>query len=177
MGWGMKQLTLAGFERYAKRRRWAAFLAEMERVVPWPAMAACRSGSSGCCGFISCSGGSICRTTVEEALYDSLGDAAFRRDRWSRVTPALLRPSLDSHIEASGLSWAAACYAFPNPAISWGNSDAGRSESVAADLRLDAGLPRSPADHVEGVFPIQRPLSESVPGFPVSSSKERPLVA
>jgi IS5 family transposase len=36
----MKQLTLAtvGFERYAKMTRRAAFLAEMERVVPWPAL-------------------------------------------------------------------------------------------------------------------------------------------
>ena len=33
----MKQMTLAtaGFERYAKTTRRAAFLAEMERVVPW----------------------------------------------------------------------------------------------------------------------------------------------
>src|SRR5947207_15699276 len=40
MGWGMKQLTLAtvGFERYAKTTRRAAFLAEMERVVPWSAL-------------------------------------------------------------------------------------------------------------------------------------------
>jgi len=36
----MKQLTLAakGFERYAKTTRRARFLAEMERVVPWPAL-------------------------------------------------------------------------------------------------------------------------------------------
>ena len=36
----MKQLTLAavGFERYAKATRRATFLAEMERVVPWPAL-------------------------------------------------------------------------------------------------------------------------------------------
>ena len=36
----MKQLTLAavGFERYAKTTRRAMFLAEMERVVPWPAL-------------------------------------------------------------------------------------------------------------------------------------------
>src|ERR1700741_2019425 len=36
----MKQLTLAavGFERYAKTTRRAAFLAEMERVVPWSAL-------------------------------------------------------------------------------------------------------------------------------------------
>ena len=34
----MKQMTLAaaGFERYAKTTRRAVFLAEMERVVPWP---------------------------------------------------------------------------------------------------------------------------------------------
>ena len=40
MGQGMKQLTLAavGFERYAKTTRRAAFLAEMERVVPWSAL-------------------------------------------------------------------------------------------------------------------------------------------
>src|SRR5438477_397872 len=38
----MKQLTLAavGFERYAKTTRRAAFLAEMERVVPWSALCA-----------------------------------------------------------------------------------------------------------------------------------------
>jgi transposase, IS5 family len=36
----MRQLTLAttGFERYAKSTRRAAFLAEMERVVPWSAL-------------------------------------------------------------------------------------------------------------------------------------------
>jgi IS5 family transposase len=36
----MKQLTVAavGFERYAKTTRRAAFLAEMERAVPWPAL-------------------------------------------------------------------------------------------------------------------------------------------
>jgi IS5 family transposase len=40
MDWGMKQLTLAttGFERYAKTTRRATFLAEMGRVVPWPAL-------------------------------------------------------------------------------------------------------------------------------------------
>jgi transposase, IS5 family len=39
----MKQLSLAmaaGFERYARTTRRAAFLAEMERVVPWPALCA-----------------------------------------------------------------------------------------------------------------------------------------
>ena len=36
----MKQLTLAAadFERYAKTTRRAVFLAEMQRVVPWPAL-------------------------------------------------------------------------------------------------------------------------------------------
>lgn len=36
----MKQLTLAvaGFERYAKTTRRAAFLAEMDKVVPWTAL-------------------------------------------------------------------------------------------------------------------------------------------
>ena len=38
----MKQMTLAssGFERYAKRTRRAAFLAEMDRVVPWAGLRA-----------------------------------------------------------------------------------------------------------------------------------------
>ena len=36
----MKQMTLAaaGFGRYAKTTRRSVFLAEMERVVPWPAL-------------------------------------------------------------------------------------------------------------------------------------------
>ena len=69
VGWGMKQLTLATeeFERYAKATRRAAFLDEMDRVVPWPAlcrlidrsignrvMAARRLASSGCCTSIFC---------------------------------------------------------------------------------------------------------------------------
>jgi IS5 family transposase len=38
----MRQMTLAtyGFERYAKTTRRAAFLAEMERVVPWTELCA-----------------------------------------------------------------------------------------------------------------------------------------
>ena len=41
----MRQMTLAaaGFERYAKSTRRAVFLAEMERVVPWPAVRADRA--------------------------------------------------------------------------------------------------------------------------------------
>ena len=36
----MRQATLAtaGFDRYAKTTRRARFLAEMEQVVPWPAL-------------------------------------------------------------------------------------------------------------------------------------------
>ncbi len=38
----MRQLSLAvvGFECYARTTRWVAFLAEMEHVVPWPALCA-----------------------------------------------------------------------------------------------------------------------------------------
>jgi len=38
----MRQMTfaMAGFERYSKTTRRAAFLAEMERVVPWPQLCA-----------------------------------------------------------------------------------------------------------------------------------------
>jgi len=38
----MKQTTLSagGFDRYGKTTRHAAFLAEMNRVVPWPALCA-----------------------------------------------------------------------------------------------------------------------------------------
>ena len=38
----MKQMTLSasGFDRYSKTTRRAAFLAEMERVVPWTALCA-----------------------------------------------------------------------------------------------------------------------------------------
>jgi len=36
----MKQQTLGGFEKYGKTTRRAQFLAEMDRVVPWPELAA-----------------------------------------------------------------------------------------------------------------------------------------
>jgi hypothetical protein len=44
----MKQLTLAtmGFERYGKLTRRAAFLPEMERVVPWLALCGCLAESA-----------------------------------------------------------------------------------------------------------------------------------
>src|SRR3954454_22497157 len=44
------------------------------------------------------------------------------------------------------------------PAIGQVNRDPGRSKRVTADFRLDAGLSRAPADHVEGVLPVKRPL-------------------
>ena len=73
----MKQLTLSakGFDRYGKTTRRAAFLAEMEGVVPWAALCALIEpfypkpgngrppmGSSGCCASIFFSNGSTCRT-------------------------------------------------------------------------------------------------------------------
>src|SRR6516225_1584508 len=67
----MKQLTLAavGFERYVKTTRRAAFLTEMERIVPWSAL----------CGLIEPfypkPGNG--RPPVEEALYDSLAMRRF----------------------------------------------------------------------------------------------------
>ena len=102
MGWGMKQLTLAtvGFERYAKLTRRAAFLAEMERVVPWSAL----------CGLIAPfypkpGNGrppvgvermlrlyflqqwfNLSDPAVEEALYDSVAM------RMARLIPAVSRP-------------------------------------------------------------------------------------
>jgi hypothetical protein len=60
------------------------------------------------------------------------------------------------------------------PAIGQVNRDPGRPEGMAADLRFDPGLARAPADHVEGVFPIQRPLRKRA-GFPVGRSKQRAL--
>jgi len=63
-----------GFERYGKTTRRAVFLAEMEQVVPWPALCGLIDpvypkpgngrppiGSSGCCASTSRSNGSICR--------------------------------------------------------------------------------------------------------------------
>ena len=73
----MKQQTLTGFEKYGKTTRRAQFLADMERIIPWPEMSAAvetvypksartadgrRFRWSGCCGSTSCSSGSTCRT-------------------------------------------------------------------------------------------------------------------
>jgi hypothetical protein len=104
----MKQLTLAsvvGFERYSKTTRQTAFLAEMERVVPWPALCALIKP------FYPKPGNgrppvgiermlriyflqhwfNLSDPAVEETLYD--GDAAFcRHQPWSRAgQPAVRR--------------------------------------------------------------------------------------
>jgi hypothetical protein len=36
----MKQQTLTGFEKYRKTTRRAKFLADMDRIIPWPEMTA-----------------------------------------------------------------------------------------------------------------------------------------
>lgn len=36
----MKQQTLTGFEKYGKTARRAQFLADMDRIIPWPEMTA-----------------------------------------------------------------------------------------------------------------------------------------
>ena len=36
----MKQQTLTGFEKYAKTTRRARFLADMDKIIPWPDLAA-----------------------------------------------------------------------------------------------------------------------------------------
>ena len=73
----MKQTTLTGFEKYGKTTRRAQFLADMDKIIPWPELRRrCRryirrsartvGGRrfrwSGCCGSTSCSCGSTCRT-------------------------------------------------------------------------------------------------------------------
>ena len=72
----MRQATLAtaGFERDSKPTRQAAFLDEMNRVVPWRGLGALskpvypKPGNgrvpiwSGCCASTSCSNDSPCRT-------------------------------------------------------------------------------------------------------------------
>lgn len=73
----MRQLTLAtaSFDKHGKVTRQAAFLAEMERVVPWrelctvidpfypkPGNGRPPVGWSACCGCTFCSSGSTCLT-------------------------------------------------------------------------------------------------------------------
>jgi IS5 family transposase len=100
IGWAqvglMKQLTLgtAGFERYGKTTRRAAFLAEMERVVPWRALSGLiepvypkpgngrpPDGWNGCCTSTFCSNGSTCPTGGGRGAFRFAGDARFRQYR------------------------------------------------------------------------------------------------
>src|SRR6266436_6144908 len=96
-GWGMKQLKLAttGFERYGKTTRRARFLAEMERVVPWSALCELIEPVYPKPGngrppvgvermlriYFLQQWFNLSDPAVEEALYDSRGDARFCRDR------------------------------------------------------------------------------------------------
>ena len=93
----MKQLTFAavGFERYAKTTRRARFLAEMERVLPWPAPCALIEPFYPKPGngrppigvermlriYLLQQWFNLSDPAVEEALYDFAGDAGFCRHR------------------------------------------------------------------------------------------------
>jgi hypothetical protein len=46
---------------------------------------------------------------------------------------------------------------FEIPAISQVNRDPGRPEGVAANFSLNPGLTSTPANHVKGVFTVERP--------------------
>src|SRR5215470_1803464 len=115
----MKQLTLAmaGFERYAKTTRRAAFLGEMERVVPWSAL----------CGLIEPfypkpGNGrppigiermlriyflqqwfNLSDPAVEEALYDSLAMRRFRHLLEEHDLGRQLFEEVQRHLAANGL--------------------------------------------------------------------------
>src|SRR5690349_9513520 len=115
MGWGMKQLTLAtaGFDRYAKTTRRAAFLAEMERVVPWSALCALIEPFYPKPGngrppvgvermlriYFLQQWFNLSDPAVEEALYDSQSmrrfvgiDPRFREGRLSAASQCRMRP-------------------------------------------------------------------------------------
>jgi IS5 family transposase len=89
----MKQQTLTGFERYAKTTRRAQFLADMDKIIPWPELAAAIEPAY---PKISESGGrppiplermlriyflqlwfNLSDPAVEEALYDSVAMRSF----------------------------------------------------------------------------------------------------
>ena len=120
----MKQLTLAtaGFERYAKTTRRAAFLAEMERVVPWPALCALIEPFYPKPGngrppvgvermlriYFVQQWFNLSDPAVEEALYDSLAmrrfvdiDPRFREGRLLAASRYLTRP----RCAASAICW------------------------------------------------------------------------
>ena len=89
----MKQVTLTGFEKYGKTTRRAQFLADMDRVIPWPELAAAVQTAY---PKVSENGGrppialermlriyflqlwfNLSDPAVEEALYDSVAMRAF----------------------------------------------------------------------------------------------------
>src|SRR5262249_4651332 len=89
---GMKQLILAmvGFERYAKTTRRAAFLSEVERIVPWAALCVLiepfypRAGNGRPPGGVGrelriyfLHWFNLSDSAVEETLYDSLAMRRF----------------------------------------------------------------------------------------------------
>jgi len=89
----MKQQTLTGFEKYGKTTRRAQFLADMDKIIPWPELAAAVQTAY---PKVSESGGrppiplermlriyflqlwfNLSDPAVEEALYDSVAMRAF----------------------------------------------------------------------------------------------------
>src|SRR5260370_42066965 len=92
-----------GFERYAKTTRRGAFLAEMERVVPWSVLGALIEpfypkpgngrpavGVERMLRMISCSSGSMCRTRRSTRRFTALQGSfsAEYRDRTGRCATA-----------------------------------------------------------------------------------------
>src|ERR1700683_4671922 len=91
----MKQQTLTGFEKYGKTTRRAQFLADMDKIVPWPELAAAVQTAD---PEVSENGGrppvplermlriyllqlwfNLSDPAVEEALYDSVAMRSFAR--------------------------------------------------------------------------------------------------
>src|SRR5258708_5385281 len=89
----MKQQTLTGFEKYGKTTRRAQFLADMDKIIPWPELAAAVQSAY---PKVSENGGrppialermlriyflqlwfNLSDPAVEEALYDSVAMRAF----------------------------------------------------------------------------------------------------
>jgi hypothetical protein len=64
---------------------------------------------------------------------------------------------------------------FQIPAIGQVDGDPGCPEGMAADFGFDPGPPSSPADHVESILPIERPIREYT-GLPIGRPKQRALL-
>jgi hypothetical protein len=129
----MKQLTLAavGFERYAKTTRRAAFLGEMERVVPWSALCALIEPFYPKPGngrppvgvermlriYFLQQWFNLSDPAVEEALYDSLAmrrfvgiDPRFREGRLSAASRSPTKPRCAASVTCSRrTSWGTNC--------------------------------------------------------------------